>query len=1068
MKRKLQTIALFLALCLILPGFTYGQDVGVFAIVSPQSGDCGANNIQVMVKIVNYDATVSSSNFPVSVSITGSASFSATDTFKSTLKPGDSAFFTINTTVSTRNGGTFNVKAYTALSGDVNTANDTLTSVAAIQALPTPPTATGAIKCGFGQLTLTSHKTATDGSDYWYADSTSGTALGSGDTFLTSYLTKTTTFFARTALPKVDTAETHFADTSRANNGNMFNIIATSNFRVDSFALNCFDNSKLATQIYYKLGSYAGYQNKASAWTLLGTDTLAGVGLNKPTICPIGGLNMVKGQTYGIYVNRISTGTNGVGYDEDTFVMTKPDMKIQSGCSLGGTFGSYVNRRAWNGIVYYSKPSSCGSYYTPAVATIKQGVNGVTLKEGSQFSGTYNSGAYNDPDAICQDFTSIYDITPPAGLSNSTYGTIWTITFDTVRTLSGKKFIDTAFIAPNSSSDGMFEITPDSASTGDDLIITGRVTILSTGCDSSFKRFIYFTVSNACQASGTGFTNTTKFKSGTLTYVWSFGDGQTSTDVDPVHVYKNSGTYYVKLTAFTTNGCEDTASGFVTVNPAVNLKPVITGGCANLTTYFADSSTLASGTYTVVWNFGDTSTTSNSKNTSHTYANLGNHTLSLIATTNLGCSDTIEQNINVIPGPVSSFKAGASCQDQSTSFTNTSTIASGTITSSMWRFGDTTATSSTTSPVHTFMNAGSHTVTLISTSATGCMDSVSKSISVNDHPTAAFGYAGGCLNQAVQFSDSSSIADNSTLTYHWDFGDKLAPSTAQSPSHSYSLAGVGTYNVQLEVFSGSGCEGVITKAVKISLPPKANFTVSNVCFGEPASFSNNSTPSTGVTYSWDFGNGVTIDSVNPSYTYPKTGIYKVILTAYIGTCTDTFSQMVTVSPAANAVFTDKVSNLSVSFTSKDTTQTSYAWNFGDGNSSTAKNPTHVFTASGTYGVTLVVTNSSNCVASSTDSVTVSPSGIENLAAQNLKLDVHPNPFQDATTIQYSLENASQIKVEVYDMAGKQVALLANERQVPGVHSYIFDANKYNAAAGAYLVKISVDNALVRQQIIRIQ
>jgi len=1073
MEKKKYSLLLILSLFLILPSFLRAQDVGVYAIISPQTGDCGTTKVQVIVQIINYDTSKSATGFPVAVSISGSASFSAVDTFVNTIKPGDTANFTISTTINSSSGGTYNVKAYTEMKGDTNHSNDTMTSQAVIAALPAAPSTLGGSRCGFGQVTLTSKLNASSGTDYWYADTTSGTPVLRGDTFLTPYLSSTTTYYSSTAIPQKDTANTYLGG-SRTNNGNMFNVTALDNFHLDSFGINCEDGNSLVTEVYYKLGTYQGYETKSSAWTLLGKLTIAGVGINKFTNCPIGGLNMVKGQKYGFYVVRQNgSSTDGLSYNLDSFVLTKPDMEIQSGCSIGGLFGSVVHDRAWSGRIYYSKPG-CSSAYVPTVATIKQGVNGVSLKKDSIFNGYYSLGEYNFPDQVCQNYTSIYKITPPKGLSDSGFGTTWTIKFDTLRTEGGKIFKDTAFIAPTDSTNGLLEMFPDSAIVNDELVLKGTATDLTTGCDSSFTRYIVFaprpyaafTVSNSCQEGTTTFTNKTTLTTGSLTYLWNFGDGGTSKDASPVYTYKKSGTFRVKLTAYTPSGCMDTAITMLTVHPEVSLNPVIVGGCPGLTTFFIDSSTLSSGTYNAVWNFGD-GDSSTSNNATHTYAKEGSDTVKFYTITNFGCSDSTSLALKVVPGPVSHFSVGNLCQNEGTVFSNGTTVAGGGhVQSSLWRFGDFT-TSSLASPTHNYGNAGTYNVTLISTSATGCMDSISHSVIITDRPLAKYSYVGGCASLPVYFNDSSSIADGSTLTYSWAFGDKSV-STLASPFHKY--ADTGSYVAQLIVSSGKGCVDTSSQTIQISPSATAGFSTSDVCLGTPAFFSNSTTPSTGATYSWNFGdNSKTVDSANPSYRYAKAGAYKVVLTASIGTCSDTFSQFINVFPDAVAGFTYTSNKDTVSFKSKDPTQMTYGWNFGDGTKSSLPNPSHTYAAhSNKYPVTLVVTNADGCVASQTDTVAISVTGIEKVNAPDINLQVYPNPFQNTTAINYKLENAAQVKVEVYDMTGRQVALLANTKQAPGAYSFTFDAEKYNAGPGVYLLKVSIDNGLVNQEVIRIK
>ncbi|MEW5800193.1 MAG: M6 family metalloprotease domain-containing protein [Bacteroidota bacterium] len=64
---------------------------------------------------------------------------------------------------------------------------------------------------------------------------------------------------------------------------------------------------------------------------------------------------------------------------------------------------------------------------------------------------------------------------------------------------------------------------------------------------------------------------------------------------------------------------------------------------------------------------------------------------------------------------------------------------------------------------------------------------------------------------------------------------------------------------------------------------------------------------------------------------------------------------------------------------------------------------------------------------------------------------YPNPFNPATTIQYSLQNEGPVQLTVYDMLGKEVATLVNEKQRAGNHAVTFDASRLSS--GVYLYKL---------------
>lgn len=182
-------------------------------------------------------------------------------------------------------------------------------------------------------------------------------------------------------------------------------------------------------------------------------------------------------------------------------------------------------------------------------------------------------------------------------------------------------------------------------------------------------------------------------------WLWDFGDLNTSTQQNPTHTYASSGTYYVCLTAI--NGTCDTAMYCDSVTvciPAVAQYTYTDSGGGVFA--FTDMSTQAT---SWMWDFGD-ATTSSMQNPSHTYVLNGTYSVCLIST---GCSaDTTCQVITTCPEALT-----VSFTSTDTSTTATFTSNSSTATSYLWDFGDST-TSTQSDPVHTYANTGLYTVCL--------------------------------------------------------------------------------------------------------------------------------------------------------------------------------------------------------------------------------------------------------------------------------------------------------------------------------------------------------------------
>ncbi|MGA7614452.1 MAG: PKD domain-containing protein [Thermoanaerobaculia bacterium] len=206
----------------------------------------------------------------------------------------------------------------------------------------------------------------------------------------------------------------------------------------------------------------------------------------------------------------------------------------------------------------------------------------------------------------------------------------------------------------------------------------------------------------------------------------------------------------------------------------------------------------------------------------------------------------------------------------------------------------------------------------------------------------------------------------------WTFGDGMTSSDV-SPTHVYASAG--TYGVALTVTNGSR-PSTATRSVVVTAGAPGSSALSADFEISPASpttddlilFSDRSTGAV-TSWSWDFGDGSTSTRQNPSKRYAAGGIYTVTLSVSDGTDSSQFSRTVEVvqgsgiRPLITADFDVSdypVAGKKVTFTDRSFgSPTSWNWNFGDGNTSTERNPTNVYVAAGYYAVTLTSSNGSS-------------------------------------------------------------------------------------------------------------
>jgi gliding motility-associated-like protein len=449
-------------------------------------------------------------------------------------------------------------------------------------------------------------------------------------------------------------------------------------------------------------------------------------------------------------------------------------------------------------------------------------------------------------------------------------------------------------------------------------------------------------------------------------WLWDFGDGGVSTEQNPRHHYEDTGFFSIRLIIWN-NSCPDTITftNYVYINPPVAafIKAFTCGIPKTIT--FTDHSV---GPDEWLWNFGD-GTTSTLQNVIHTYADTGTYNIKLIVVNHTtGCTDETTQLIRIVDEKAN-FAASDTmiCRNSSTVFSAIGN-APGTIANYDWDFGD-GLTGTGSSLTHIYTNAGLFTVTLIITDISGCKDTLTKPqyIRING-PVAAFTIpnAGSCKNTTVTFTDQSTDDGiHPITTWVWNYGDGITETRFSGPfSHSYSISG--SFDVTLKTIDALGCTDstLITHTIIVS-NPLAGFTPSDTvsCANRTINFSNTST-GPNLTYLWNFGNGDTSTATNPSYVYIIEATYAVLLriTDQYG-CTDSISKNVRIAPPhASFTVSDTLSTcppLIAHFTNTSVNAYEYSWDFGDGGTSNAASPVHIYNNPGTFIAKLFITGPGN-------------------------------------------------------------------------------------------------------------
>jgi len=493
---------------------------------------------------------------------------------------------------------------------------------------------------------------------------------------------------------------------------------------------------------------------------------------------------------------------------------------------------------------------------------------------------------------------------------------------------------------------------------------------------------------NGCNAF-LSFNNTSSNGGGAYTSYWTFGDGDTSTQVSPTHTYPAYGTYTVTLYVYAQNGCSDTTSQVVVINPPPAPGMSYTATCEGIPVQFAGSINGNQQSATWYWDFGN-GNTSTLQNPTYTFPSWGSFPVSLSVTDN-GCTTTVTQNVSIQPNPVISIIPNTVCLGNATSFFNNSSIPIGSIATWAWDFnGDGITDNTSQSPAYTFANPGTHTVTLTATSSNGCVGSGSASVIVYALPTAAFTTQNNCFSAPSVFTNASTAPLGATITqYYWDFGDGTF-SILQQPTHTYATPA--TYQVRLDVTTNQSCTNTVIKPLSIYPLPLVNFTATSLCENQTAQFSGTVNGGTNASqWSWNFGGGSTSTLQNPVHTFGNAGTYPVTLTATDNNgCINTITQNITTQPVpVIAVFANSVcQGLATTFTNNSSIPSgsiaNWNWDFtADGTiDNTNAVPTHTYPASGTYSVIVSASSNFGCVSSQTFQVNVYALPVANFSANN--------------------------------------------------------------------------------------
>lgn len=562
----------------------------------------------------------------------------------------------------------------------------------------------------------------------------------------------------------------------------------------------------------------------------------------------------------------------------------------------------------------------------------------------------------NLPDSGCSGFNKRLSILPDGSDSVTNY--LWNFGDGSTSTEASPAHIF--------SGDGYFTVS---------LISTGisgcrDTTVMQNAIHTGTKPMADFSANSllSCAQTRIEFTDLTQ---GVVTqWQWNFGDNGHMFEQNPLYRFSDTGFLAVELIAFN-GGCADTVTkpGYIYIKPSV-AKMKFDFNCQNPSRF--SFTNLAVGADSWLWNFGD-GNTSTERHPVHIYSDTGSYIVELFTYNNTTGCDGYKSKSLMTTKALPDFYASDSviCKEGAATFT--STLRAEDVNRFFWYFGDGSfETTLENSVTHQYEQPGDYTVTLVVSNKVNCRDSVIKTNYISVKSVKAYFRIPVpviCTSTPAVFTDSSVAGSGNTIqSWQWNYGDGNTE-TLTTPPFTHTYAARGTYGVSLKVTDSYGCSAVFTPDIPVTVrqiysqfwpTDTIKCTNSDIRFVCPYA-------EAGVSYSWDFGDNTFAATQMPRHQYQNEGLYRIKLkvTQSAG-CTDSFELARPVrieNPVARFNISDSFRNcppLIVQFTNESVNAIDEVWDFGDGTTINAHNPSHFYSYPGVYVASLTVKGAGGC------------------------------------------------------------------------------------------------------------
>lgn len=410
-----------------------------------------------------------------------------------------------------------------------------------------------------------------------------------------------------------------------------------------------------------------------------------------------------------------------------------------------------------------------------------------------------------------------------------------------------------------------------------------------------------YTTTTVCEGSQTTFTSTSVVSGGATITDWNWdldADGQFDDAFGPSigHQFNAPGVYNVGLQIITDMDPPQAVYKLITVNPVPAADFNSPDVCEGTVSALADASAIVSGSNVMwEWDLDNDGLYDNATGLviAHDFVTPGSYVVGLQVTSDQGCQSTTSENVTVDPMPTVEFSVADVCLGDQTELTAITTVSSGSVTDFNWELNGNGLFDDASGQMITnqFSADGDYQIGLQVVSDQGCTIDTFQLMTIAPYPFVGFSFDNACQNNAVQFTNSTQNIVG-TITYDWTFGLE-GSSTEQHPSFSFSSAGPA--QITLIGLTSFGCPDTVVQTLEVYPSPEADFSATEVCFGQTTEFTNETDPkgSTISNYQWFFGDGNEGFGINPVHEYFDADSFLVTLVAHTTDgCRDTIQHYV--------------------------------------------------------------------------------------------------------------------------------------------------------------------------------